>query len=438
MKKIFTLLLTVCMAVTANAQVINGDLNHNCFLDVEDVTLLIDGYLSNEIEFIETHSNYYNVDNSLIAGTWLADGDDIGITFNEDGTFGGILGKVGYTYKFEPFEGLLLEYHLLMYNESGALIEEFKVLELTKETMTLKRPNGDIEIYTRGTPSTIYVSSIKLSETSLMMEPNTSVQLTATVYPAYADDKNVRWSSSDEGVAYVYQDGTVYANSDGIATITCEAEDGSGVKASCGVTVKSLSGTENGHAWIDLGLSVRWATMNVGASTPMKRGKYYAWGEVSSKSICSWSSYTWGNADNNELKKYNTSSTYGTVDNKTELDLADDAAYKNWGGAWRMPTVTEWQELMAKCTWTWELVDEDEEEYGYRVTSKVNGNSIILPCAGARVESVMGGISGGFYWSNSLYVPEPKSAHCLLFSGSNIYLNKEDRCYGFSVRAVCP
>ncbi|MDY4512770.1 MAG: hypothetical protein SPE10_04900, partial [Paludibacteraceae bacterium] len=109
----------------------------------------------------------------------------------------------------------------------------------------------------------------------------------------------------------------------------------------------------NGHEYVDLGLSVKWATCNVGASKPEEYGNYYAWGETTTKSTYNWSTYKWCNGSKTTLTKYNTSSSYGTVDNKTVLELADDAARANWGGAWRMPTDAEWTELRENCTWTW-------------------------------------------------------------------------------------
>ena len=339
-----TLLLAATLLTSSvQAQVINGDLNHNDGLDVEDVTLLIDGYLSGEIEFIETHSDYYNVDNSLIAGTWLMDGDDMGVTFNEDGTFGGILEKVGYTYKFEPFEGLLLEYHLLMYNESGVLFEECKVLELTKETMTLKRSNGDIETYTR-----------------------------------------------------------------------------------C---------TENGHAWIDLGLSVKWATMNIGANFPEDYGDYFAWGETKPKDTYDWDTYFWYECVEDIMTKYCTCTFAGIIDNKKVLDPADDAAHVNWGGTWRMPTLAEQKELWSECTWTWTT---QIGVNGYKVTGP-NGNSIFLPAAGSRGGSSLydAGSIGG-YWSSSLYTDDSYYAWYVYFNSSDVYWNYYSRYYGRSVRAVCP
>ncbi|MDY4512785.1 MAG: hypothetical protein SPE10_04975, partial [Paludibacteraceae bacterium] len=120
----------------------------------------------------------------------------------------------------------------------------------------------------------------------------------------------------------------------------------------------------NGHEWVDLGLpsGLKWATCNVGATKPEEYGNYFAWGETEPNTTYDWNTYKWATAtwdatdefwDLATLTKYNTDSDYSTVDNKTVLELADDAARANWGGAWRMPTDAEWTELRENCTWTW-------------------------------------------------------------------------------------
>ena len=130
---------------------------------------------------------------------------------------------------------------------------------------------------------------------------------------------------------------------------------------------------ENGHEYIDLGLSVKWATMNVGASKAEDYGGYFAWGETEPKATYDGSTYKWCIGSTSTLTKYNTDSSFGTVDNKTQLDLSDDAARANWRGAWRMPTDAEWTELCEQCTWTWTTQNGVN---GYKVKSK-NGNFIL-------------------------------------------------------------
>ena len=151
---------------------------------------------------------------------------------------------------------------------------------------------------------------------------------------------------------------------------------------------------------IDLGLSVKWATCNVGASKPEEFGGYYAWGETAEKSNYDWSTYKWCNGSEDIMTKYCTDSSDGTVDNKTVLDPEDDVAHVKWGGSWRMPTLAEQKELFNNCSWTWTTLNGVT---GYCVTGP-NGNSIFLPAAGDRDGTgVIGRGSFGSYWSSSLY-----------------------------------
>ncbi len=195
---------------------------------------------------------------------------------------------------------------------------------------------------------------------------------------------------------------------------------------------------ENGHEYIDLGLSVKWATMNVGASSPDDYGDYFAWGETAPKDYYDWSTYTLCKGSSSTLTKYNTSSSYGTVDNKTTLELSDDAARANWGGSWRMPTDAEWTELYEQCIWTW---TNQNGVNGYKVTSKSNGNSIFLPAAGYREDSWLRNAGSlGFYWSSSLCTDSPYNAwHVYFYSySSNVSRSDSPRHCGFTVRPVCP
>ena len=233
---------------------------------------------------------------------------------------------------------------------------------------------------------TISVTGVSLNYTSITLSQGATYQLTATVSPSNATNKNVGWQSNATGIATVSTSGLVTAitSTGGTAAINVRTEDG-GYTATCWVTVRPATGYENGHEWVDLGLpsGLKWATCNVGANSPSDYGDYYAWGETSTKSDYSWSTYKWCNGSDNTLTKYNTNSDYGMVDNKTRLELSDDAARANWGGSWRMPTYEELYELINKdnCTWTWTTQDGKN---GYRVTSRTNGNSIFLPAAGYR------------------------------------------------------
>ena len=195
------------------------------------------------------------------------------------------------------------------------------------------------------------------------------------------------------------------------------------------------NGTENGYAYVDLGLSVKWATCNVGASQPEEYGDYFAWGETQPTDYYDWSTYKYGSYDS--LTKYNTDSSFGTVDNKTTLEMSDDAAHANWGGSWRMPTEAERDELLEQCTWTWTTQNGVN---GYKVTSKKNGNSIFLPAAGYRYYSSLDSAgSKGYYWSSSLGSLFPSLAYVLSFNSDSVSSGGESgRWYGHPVRPVCP
>ncbi len=188
------------------------------------------------------------------------------------------------------------------------------------------------------------------------------------------------------------------------------------------------------YAAVDLGLSVKWATCNVGATKPEEYGDYYAWGETEPKTTYSWATYKWCNGSNTTLTKYNIDSSRGTVDNKTVLELADDAARVNWGGAWRMPTDAECTELRENCTWTWTTKNDVN---GYEVKSKINENAIFLPAAGCCYEGGFADAgSYGLYWSSSLSTGNPSGAWYLNFYSGGATKRNYARYYGRSVRPV--
>ncbi len=185
---------------------------------------------------------------------------------------------------------------------------------------------------------------------------------------------------------------------------------------------------------VDLGLSVKWATCNVGASSPEDYGDYFAWGETQPKDYYNWSTYKWCNGSSSTLTKYNNSSSYGTVDNKKTLELADDAARANWGGAWRMPTDAEMTELREQCTWTWTTLNGVN---GYKVTG-TNGNSIFLPAAGYRYDSSLGYAGNrGTYWTSSLNTSNSYKVRSVSLYSGYVGSDNDDRYYGEVVRPVC-
>ena len=180
---------------------------------------------------------------------------------------------------------------------------------------------------------------------------------------------------------------------------------------------QQTSRTINGHEWVDLGLSsgLKWATCNVGASSPCDYGDYFAWGEITIKS---------------EYTKAN-SKTYGKKLGNISGNPQYDAARAKWGGTWRLPTKAEMKELSDKCKWTWTTQGGHN---GYNVTGP-NGKSIFLPAAGSRDKSSLN-LAGvlGRYWSSSPH--KNKFSYYLGFSSSTHRVSWDNRRLGYTVRPV--
>lgn len=187
------------------------------------------------------------------------------------------------------------------------------------------------------------------------------------------------------------------------------------------------------HEFVDLGLSVKWATCNVGASKPEECGDYFAWGETTPKTNYSWSTYRYCKGVYATITKYCTSRSYGSIDRLTQLELSDDAAHVNWGRDWRMPTYEEQKELRNKCIWKWTTQNGVN---GYQVISKLNGNSIFLPATGYRyANSVRRKGKLCFLWSSSLFYDQ--YAFCLTSPTVVEKVFNNYRYYGLCVRPVC-
>lgn len=189
----------------------------------------------------------------------------------------------------------------------------------------------------------------------------------------------------------------------------------------------------NGHEAVDLGLSVKWATCNVGSYTPEGCGEYYAWGETETKSDYSWETYKWCEGTIETFTKYCTDDGYGKVDNRTVLTSSDDVATVKWGKKWRIPTKEEIEELIDECTWT---MTTQNGMNGYLVVGP-SGKSIFLPAAGGRLStSLYGRGSSGYYWSATLNEDGSRNAYYLGFGDGYYYRNNSYRSDGFTVRSV--
>ena len=303
--------------------------------------------------------------------------------------------------------------------------------------------------------------SITLNKDSVILLVGRTMTLIATIFPKNATDKSVSWVSRNKSVASVDNNGNIVALKVGSTTI--EANTSNGFKASCLVTVKSAPEPEA----VDLGLSVKWATFNVGALVPEEYGDYFAWGETEpyyengyaqsetpiwksgKEDGYDWSSYKYGSGWQ-DLFKYcpkNKSGYWsgeGECDGLTKLETNDDAARINWGNNWRMPTFAEWMELKDYCTWTWTDNYNGTGIAGEIITrSKTGyeGRSIFLPAAGCRDGTEFfkfGGVYGQ-YWSSSLDTYDPRKAYSSDFSqGYGVSIGSLGRYTGSSIRPVCP
>lgn len=241
------------------------------------------------------------------------------------------------------------------------------------------------------------------------------------------------WKSDDTSVASVSESGLVTPKGIGSCVIT-------GTYGKFSVTCKV---TVDGHDFVDLGLSVLWATCNIGASNPEDFGDYYAWGETETKTEYSYTNYKWSKGSGYSLTKYCNDSSYGNnnySDTKTTLDPDDDVAHVKWGGNWRMPSHAEIEELIKNCTVEDVKVNGVE---GIRFTSNIpgyTGRSVFLPGAGRRIDDGVYGVGNlVYYFSGSLYNEDPRNAYTLSFNyGARDYWDYESRSYGLPIRPVFP
>ncbi len=211
----------------------------------------------------------------------------------------------------------------------------------------------------------------------------------------------------------------------------------------------SVSGIENGYAYVDLGLpsGLKWATCNVGAENPWDYGDYFAWGETTPKSDYNWSTYL----DGNIASDLDCGTDKDALKGVTDIAATQyDAAKTNMGGLWRMPNYSEQQELIYNCCWKHTYNYKGTGVAGYIVyrvkysfdkgnvdratmgSYSLNDTHIFLPAAGYHSEWGLTS-AGGAYWSSSLYSTHSYGAYILFFVGWNGY---DYRCNGLSVRGV--
>ena len=186
------------------------------------------------------------------------------------------------------------------------------------------------------------------------------------------------------------------------------------------------------HA-VDLGLSVKWACCNVGASSPEGYGGYYAWGETEEKSNYTPLTYKYYLGDLDGDGYYYDSNEYQNIGSNIS-GTSYDVAHVKWGGSWRMPTLDEIKELCNKCSWQWTEVNGIK---GQKVTGP-NGNSIFLPAAGYRYGTdVYSRGSIGYCWSATSGEYDSNDAYSLDFGSGYDYWDAWSlRYFGHTVRPV--
>ena len=200
----------------------------------------------------------------------------------------------------------------------------------------------------------------------------------------------------------------------------------------------------NGHPYVEIG-GLKWATMNVGATSVTDYGLYFQWGDTQGytasqvgsgegKKAFSWADYKYGNGTSSPgatgMTKYN------ATDGLTTLEAVDDAAVANWGGSWRMPTTAEFQALGAAVNTAWTQVNN---VYGILCTDKTDSSkTLFFPAAGyCDSGSVIDVGDDGNYWSSSLDTGSRQGAYYLFFDSYGAsWDDGYDRFYGFAVRPV--
>ena len=200
------------------------------------------------------------------------------------------------------------------------------------------------------------------------------------------------------------------------------------------------------YGYVDMGLSVKWATFDIGATKVGEYGKYFQWGDIigytknqvgsgTGQKYFDWNDYKYCNGSYNTLTKYNTDETYGTVDNKAVLESTDDAATFNMGTGWRMPTEAEYQELIDACNQTWDSTNK----WCIFTLKTDETKQLVFPASGnCRMGNVGSQGSSGAFWSSSLYTSNPSDGRRLLAGSGFGNMGIHDRCFGFCVRGVWP
>ena len=183
----------------------------------------------------------------------------------------------------------------------------------------------------------------------------------------------------------------------------------------------SIFSSTNAQTFVDLGLSVNWATVNLGASSPSQSGLLFAWGEIAPKDKYTMGNYVYKDPDNEQW-----TIDIGASISGTEYDPARAQNHN-----WRMPTQKEFLELCEKCSWQW---IDDNQSKGYKVIGP-NGNQIFLPVGGQDLFGTADGKTGN-YWSGSSSQGLGRTSIGLSFNNERYYTNGTYKYVGKLIRPV--
>ncbi len=276
--------------------------------------------------------------------------------------------------------------------------------------------DGDLLTVATGTPTYVNFYRATIPYSFSYNDPSNKPQIYQKGIIFSSTDSNPTFSTADREFNYDEQNGvatlkdlkpqtTYYARAYVITQSPSSFLYGNVVEFTTGK--RNRNGLENGQLWIDMGLSVMWAGMNIGAMDPESYGHYFAWGETERKSSYSWSNYKWCKGERGTITKYCSDAKdeqYGYVfsyngfeDHKHILDPEDDVAHVKWKSTWKIPSYNEWHELLNpdNCTWEWTELNGIK---GYSVVSKKTGGQIFLPAAGSIFGNEKSGVNEDLYY----------------------------------------
>ena len=211
-----------------------------------------------------------------------------------------------------------------------------------------------------------------------------------------------------------------------------------------------VDGQQNGHDYVDLGLpsGTKWATMNIGASTPEDYGNYYAWGETETKEEYGWNTYKYFFDNNGNYVPYDDKWCVESGELKDiGCNIAGtqyDVAHMKWGDSWKIPTSAQMDELQNReyCEWIWTFLNGVK---GYIITSKLNGKSMFLPACGVFYKTKQQHMNtDGHYWLSTSETSNTFYADYLIFSSdgyetrhkSELFHDYDGRDHGRAIRPV--